>query len=391
MIRDVLWSVVVVSVAAIAFLVGREQTDRKIHLVGTDAPTSASSSVPHQRAAIAAFAEVARGAAWGLSSPPQGGPVVREALAGALVDRADRHASSPPSAAPPARAAKPARVVDGKSTSAATSSPSQEVEPVVREALADAPADRAERQVPASLPRSAAPPARAANPGRVLDGQNVSAATVRSLQGQLRRLGCYGGPIDGDWGPASRYAAARFVKAVNAALPTKEPDDVLLVLSRETDGRVCKDAGGVVTAALGPAWHATVRRADVAAAQASSVEERVPGPTKARIVRHAMDVPRVVRADGRPSVVQDPAVSLSAAGRVGDARSMALGVVRPAQTPSVASVEPVTGGRSASFETHGARVRIEPRADQRVRPERRRASRMRWSRRIFQALDLDGS
>ncbi len=62
---------------------------------------------------------------------------------------------------------------------------------------------------------------------------------VRDLQAELRRLGCYSGRIDGDWGPRSRYAARSFLRKVNASLPIQKPDYIFLTLVRGHANRVC--------------------------------------------------------------------------------------------------------------------------------------------------------
>lgn len=62
---------------------------------------------------------------------------------------------------------------------------------------------------------------------------------IRDLQTQLKRVGCYEGEIDGDWGPGSRRAMSSFVERVNASLPTEEPDYILLMLAQGHSDRVC--------------------------------------------------------------------------------------------------------------------------------------------------------
>src|SRR5258705_8244984 len=53
---------------------------------------------------------------------------------------------------------------------------------------------------------------------------------ARTLQAELRRVGCYEGDVDGSWGLGSKRAMAAFAKEVNAGLPTEEPDYILLKL-----------------------------------------------------------------------------------------------------------------------------------------------------------------
>ncbi len=62
---------------------------------------------------------------------------------------------------------------------------------------------------------------------------------ARNLQRELRRVGCYSGKIDGDWGPGSQRAMAGFVAKVNASLPVQEPDYILLSLLRSQRAQVC--------------------------------------------------------------------------------------------------------------------------------------------------------
>lgn len=62
---------------------------------------------------------------------------------------------------------------------------------------------------------------------------------ARALQTQLRRVGCYDGAVDGDWGPASRRAMSSFTDRVNASLPVEAPDPILLTLVQRFDGQAC--------------------------------------------------------------------------------------------------------------------------------------------------------
>lgn len=62
---------------------------------------------------------------------------------------------------------------------------------------------------------------------------------ARQIQSELKRLGCYGGALDGSWGSGSRAAMSEFISAVNASLPTQEPDVILLTLLKGHKGNVC--------------------------------------------------------------------------------------------------------------------------------------------------------
>ncbi|MFV0369099.1 MAG: hypothetical protein ACK5KM_11630 [Hyphomicrobiaceae bacterium] len=102
------------------------------------------------------------------------------------------------------------------------------------------------------------PPVAIARPWRtIVTGANTNAAPVlnsatpakhdyearyrliRDLQAELKRVGCYAGNIDGDWGPGSRYAASSFLRKVNATLPIRNPDYILLSLVRGHPDRAC--------------------------------------------------------------------------------------------------------------------------------------------------------
>jgi hypothetical protein len=65
--------------------------------------------------------------------------------------------------------------------------------------------------------------------GRTQDpGQRRDLA--RSIQEELRRVGCYSDEIDGIWGPYTQRAMRLFTERVNASLPTDQPDYILLTL-----------------------------------------------------------------------------------------------------------------------------------------------------------------
>jgi hypothetical protein len=65
------------------------------------------------------------------------------------------------------------------------------------------------------------------------------ASLARDLQRELKRVGCYSGPITGAWTAASSGAMKAFTERVNATLPVEKPDDILLVLVRAHQGEVC--------------------------------------------------------------------------------------------------------------------------------------------------------
>ena len=62
---------------------------------------------------------------------------------------------------------------------------------------------------------------------------------VSDLQTELKRVGCYDGPIDGIWTPQTRQAMMTLVQRSNARLPTDKADHVLLALVKNHTGSAC--------------------------------------------------------------------------------------------------------------------------------------------------------
>ena len=56
------------------------------------------------------------------------------------------------------------------------------------------------------------------------------AQLTRDLQTELKRVGCYGGDVSGNWTPSTKRAMGSFMDRVNATLPMDEPDYILLTL-----------------------------------------------------------------------------------------------------------------------------------------------------------------
>lgn len=59
------------------------------------------------------------------------------------------------------------------------------------------------------------------------------------LQRELKRVGCYGGEINGAWTQSTRRAMALFMERVNATLPANEPDYILLTLVQGHTALAC--------------------------------------------------------------------------------------------------------------------------------------------------------
>ena len=62
---------------------------------------------------------------------------------------------------------------------------------------------------------------------------------AKALQRELQRVGCYNLEISGIWTTSSRMAMQTFLGQVNAALPTAEPDIILLSLVQAYEGAAC--------------------------------------------------------------------------------------------------------------------------------------------------------
>ncbi len=60
-----------------------------------------------------------------------------------------------------------------------------------------------------------------------------------SIQRELKRVGCYGGRLNGRWSPGTKRAMSAFLSRVNASLPMREPDVVLLTLLQGHNADVC--------------------------------------------------------------------------------------------------------------------------------------------------------
>jgi putative peptidoglycan binding protein len=82
-----------------------------------------------------------------------------------------------------------------------------------------------------------------ADRGRDRDGDyndRSERGLTRDLQRELQRVGCYNGPIDGDWGDGSRRALERFASNRDVKVKTDEPSRRALKAVEEAEKRVCR-------------------------------------------------------------------------------------------------------------------------------------------------------
>jgi hypothetical protein len=81
------------------------------------------------------------------------------------------------------------------------------------------------------------PPADDEPPG--LDGEDLA----RAVQTELKRLNCYKGMIDGDWGGGSQEALSKYYSAAKTEISATKPTEALLKeLTGRKDGKLCPDA-----------------------------------------------------------------------------------------------------------------------------------------------------
>jgi len=80
---------------------------------------------------------------------------------------------------------------------------------------------------------------RAGTTDTVAGTQGAEARLAESIQKELKRVGCYAGHVDGDWGPETRRAMRAFNDRVNATLPIEQPDYILLTLLQGHSAKAC--------------------------------------------------------------------------------------------------------------------------------------------------------
>jgi hypothetical protein len=243
----------------------------------------------------------------------------------------------------------------------------------------------------------------------------VTHAIVRNLQSELRRVGCYNGRIDGDWGPASRFAMATFTRSVNAALPTDKPDHVLLALVQRHAGSACgagyvakrspnqdahHNAATVLVRASGWRTRVTVAKPPAAQPVLVSTPQLV---RRSVVVRNA---PRIVRSHNPAAplnasvMAQTPAATASTQvnpAALSSSRQpysygaprMALGVPTPTPQGTVTGQAPVAAPPAYTSRRRQVRSSARRRSSRSYRKYRR--SRRSWQRRVTRGFDLSGS
>lgn len=68
---------------------------------------------------------------------------------------------------------------------------------------------------------------------------DARASLARTIQIELKRVGCYDGAVDGSWSPATKRSMKAFTDSVNAVLPVESPDYILLTLLQGQRAAAC--------------------------------------------------------------------------------------------------------------------------------------------------------
>jgi hypothetical protein len=99
-------------------------------------------------------------------------------------------------------------------------------------------------------------------------------SVTRAVQRELKRAGCYSGPINGVWSSSTRAAMGEFTARVNARLPVDRADPVLLALL-ETHNKISCTGDCSMGAAEGCTQRASLPRekSDVASAERSKRDD----------------------------------------------------------------------------------------------------------------------
>ena len=103
----------------------------------------------------------------------------------------------------------------------------------------------------------------------------------RDLQRELKRLGCYSGAVDGDWGARSKEALKDFIARAKQASLSIEPDEAALSAVKAQVGRVCPVQCGRNESKVGDRCVAKARRPAQAAERSPSAEPQ--GQTKGAV------------------------------------------------------------------------------------------------------------
>lgn len=175
----------------------------------------------------------------------------------------------------------------------------------------------------------------------------------RFIQGELKRVGCYDGEIDGVWTGSTRKAMKSFNDRINASLPVEEPDYILLTLLQGHSSRAC--GNGCPTGQVLVGDDRCQPQAVVAQAGRQSGERQ----QSAIAARSGHDAGGASAANGQWRDAQPPLSRSAAGGRSGQTQ------------PVDAGIEEAKLHQNALLEQRKARIDAERQARLRAQEEQR--------------------
>jgi hypothetical protein len=128
-----------------------------------------------------------------------------------------------------------------------------------------------QRSEPAANPPVTPPPKAIETPGDRV-------TLIRTLQFELKRVGCYSGEVNGVWTTSSRMAMKSFTGHVNASLPIDTPDYVLLSMVQSHQGQACAPSPARAAKAPAPADTADEKAGALVATGAAAAAVAIAAP-----------------------------------------------------------------------------------------------------------------
>lgn len=183
---------------------------------------------------------------------------------------------------------------------------------------------------------------------------------TRGVQKELKRAGCYGGPVNGVWNGATRAAMGAFTTRVNARLPIDRPDPVLLALLETHRGTTCAPGGSKETLARAENTP-TARMQDAARLTPVALESDAPRATKP-------DADDLGFPAGGRGAAPNPIASVKANAADADAGSKS-----EAGETKTASIDGTTAAAASATAAAASTAAVS--APQASKPERQRTSR----------------
>ncbi len=181
------------------------------------------------------------------------------------------------------------------------------------------------------------------------------ASLASDLQRELKRVGCYGGEINGAWTPSSKQAMSTFMERVNATLPIDEPDYILLTLVQGhsaiacgvdcPSGQVMSDSGATAGRCLPQSVVAQATRKSKAdddrrlaeARKSEAQQQRAADAERVKLAQKDAEAQRKAEAKAQQARMAE-LQSLADAQRAADLRAQARKATLAAETQRLAAV-----------------------------------------------------